>query len=123
MGGFRNSSREPNMYHGSPNWKSPATREVWIAVVEAWDDPRAIANEWLEMCTFEDACDNLAAQLRTEFRRQYAGGFGDELMRCLVRPAFRRIDFHQVARVLLEQYGGCQEEAADDEEGGSKVAS
>ncbi|HLN27605.1 MAG TPA: hypothetical protein VK395_07650 [Gemmataceae bacterium] len=111
------------MYHSSPNWKSPATREVWIAVIEEWDDPRAIANEWLEMCTFDDACDNLASQLRTEFRRQYASGFGDGLMRALVRPAFRQIDFHQVARFLLEQYGECQETAEDEGDGGSKVAS
>jgi len=106
------------------SWKNAQTRAAFYYVLtECWDDPRAYAAEWLESMTIEDARAHLAKQLREDVGSEgYRTGMGCPFLRALLRPGWRRIDWDQVARVLLQTYGPPAEEASqDDDDGGLAV--
>ncbi len=89
-------------------WRNEQTREVFYYIaLEAWaPDPAAVAREWVESMAFEDACHHLAKQLRIDVGSEgYRSGCGDDLMRALIRPGWKRIDWKQVARHLLQTFG------------------
>ncbi len=101
-------------------WRNNQTREIFLYVaMDAWaPDPAAVAREWLESMCFDDACEHLAKQLKIDIGGEgYRSGCGDSLMKALIAPAWRKIDWLQVARQLLRTFGPTEEATASDDEG------
>jgi hypothetical protein len=84
---------------GSASWTNAITREAYFEILTEWEDPAAIAGEWMEM-SGPDAVDQLARQLRKDLRQEY-DQVDEDFMRACCHAGIRQVDFHQVAQRLL----------------------
>jgi hypothetical protein len=82
---------------------NPETKEVFFTVLLDWEDPKAMAAEWLEM-GLASAAECLAAQLRRDFREEYGKVANDELAALFFRRGLYKVCWQQVAERLLKHY-------------------
>jgi hypothetical protein len=115
-----------------PDFTNAITREAFHQVLEEWDDPMAIAREWLDIGSGNpmSAVHHLARQLRKDFRREYLRGLQcradhDFLVWQCFRLGLKAIDWRQVAdrllsRAMREQYerSGSPQESEDEDDKG-----
>jgi hypothetical protein len=77
---------------------------VYVQVLTDWDDPAAMAREWLEMHSAETAVVELGQQLRADFWERYDEFCEDDLTAIFFRRGLRKVMWEQVGARLLERF-------------------